>query len=173
MSRIFLLTLLGALALPSMAQSNPSVSVSLGSFYPGGSASGRNSQTSFSYTPHLKGSTVLNLASVYLDTTRTKSVVGTGTTAVTTATAMEGLGLSWRANKLPVTQTGVYQIFGVGLYRRRVSNGTTETKGTSPGGKLGIGYQKNAIYVEADYSFIGRIKGTDPSGLGLRFGVRI
>ncbi|WP_395088556.1 hypothetical protein [Armatimonas sp.] len=175
MSRIFLLTLLGALALPSMAQTmkpTQRFSVGAGSFYPGGSDNNRHSNTSFTYWPGFHGGTFTRLVSVYLDTNRRKTVTGTGTTAVTKAMATQGLGLSFKANILPFTCPGIYQIVGIGFYQRRVSEGTAHTTGYSPGGKFGVGYQQGSLFVEADYTVVGHIKNNDPSGLGLRVGVR-
>lgn len=174
MSRIFLLTLLGALALPTMAQTTKPTrfSVSAGSFYPGGSDNDRHASTSFAYTPHCKGSTFLNLASIYLDTNRHRTATGTGAAAVTRVSVLQGLGMSWKANILPITTQCIYQVLGVGIYQRRISSGTTHSADYGPGGKVGLGYQKDALFIEADYSFISRIKNNDPSGLGLRVGVR-
>ena len=175
MSRIICLALLGAIALPSTAQTlkpTQRFSVSAGSFLPGGSENDRHAHTSFTYWPGFRNGAVTGLASIYLDTNRHKTVTGTGTTAVTKVTATQGLGLCLKGNLLPMTSPGIYQIAGIGLYQRRVSQGTVHSSGYSPGGKFGVGYLKNSVFVEADYTVVGRIKNNDPSGLGLRVGVR-
>ncbi len=192
MTRFLCTALLGALALPAFSQTAPAtqrVSVSLGSFLPGANNNDRHSQTSITYFPKLKGLGVLSNASVYLDTNRHKTLTSTGigsaTTLTTKVTAMEGLGFMVQGNVIPVRSQGIYQLAGIGLYRRRVSNTVTtgsgatavttatSNEGYSPGLKLGIGYQKKSVFVEADYTIVGRIKGTDPSGLGVRVGMRI
>ena len=185
MTRFFCTALLGALALPSLAQTTPDtprVTVSLGSFLPEGSDNDRHSQTSFSYWPKLKGAGILSGASVYLDTFRHKTVP---TATSTKITATEGLGLSLRGNVIPLNKQGVYQLAGVGLYRRRTSTTvttgtgatavttTTSTTGYAPGIKAGIGYQLKSVFVEATYTSVSKIKGSDPSGLTLSFGLRL
>lgn len=165
------------LALPAAAQSSRTrplgVTVGLGAFYPGISDNDRHSFTTIAYRPGFKNGTVLSTASIYLDTLRHKTTTGTGTSAVTKRSATQGLGLSISGNLLTRNWDGhLYQTVGVGLYERRYNNGTSETKGYAPGAKFGIGYRINDVFVETTYQAIGRIKGNDPSGLGLYVGVR-
>lgn len=177
-----------ALALPTLAQTTPPIpraSASLGSFYPGASTNDRHSQTNFVYWPKLTKTGLLSHASAYLDTNRHRTGSVVGTTTTTRTSAMQGLGLCWRSNFTKPESDGLYNTGGFGLYEKRLSTTAvtgagsaattvvTHSRGVSLGGKLGIGYQKDSVFVEAEYSVIGRIRGTDPSGLGVRFGVRL
>lgn len=172
MKSLLCAALLGALALPASAQSDPRFSASAGSYYPGGKTGDRYSYTSFTYQPRLKKLGFLSASTFYLDTTRRKLTTGTGTTAVTNAQWMQGFGVLLRGHALPVNTKGLYETLGVGIYQRHVSNGTTSTTGYGPGGKIGLGYQVNSVFVEADYTAVTRIKGNNQSGFGLRVGVR-
>jgi hypothetical protein len=186
MQRFLLTVFLSAMVLPVYAQSTQSPSVprfsaSVGSFLPKGSTNDRHSQTLFTYQPRLKSSALPLNTAVYLETNRHKTLVGT----TTRVSVMEGIGLMQRVNFLPTAPKTLYQFGGVGLYQRRISTTTvtgtgstavttaTHTRGISPGVKLGVGYQKDAMFVELDYTLIGRIKGSSPSGLGLRVGTRL
>lgn len=172
MKSLLCAAILGALALPVSAQSNPRFSASAGSFFPGGKTGDRYSNTSFTYQPRLKKLGLLSASTFYLDTTRRKLTTGTGTSAVTTTQWMQGLGVMLRAHVLPVNAKGLYETLGVGIYQRHFSNGTTSTTGYGPGGKIGLGYQVNSVFIEADYTAVARIKGNNQSGFGLRVGVR-
>ncbi|MBB6052497.1 outer membrane beta-barrel protein [Armatimonas rosea] len=174
MKSLLCAALLGALALPVSAQSNPRFSASAGSFFPGGKAGDRYSNTSFTYQPRLKALSLgLPVSTTYyLDTTRRKLTTGTGTSAVTTTQWMQGFGVLLRAHVLPVNAKGLYETLGVGIYQRHFSDGTTSTTGYGPGGKIGLGYQVNSMFVEADYTAVARIKGNNQSGFGMRVGVR-
>ena len=183
MQRFLLTVFLSAIVLPVYAQSTPvpRFSASAGSYLPKGSTDDRHSQTLFTYQPRLKSGPLPINTAVYLETNRHKTVVGT----TTRVSVMEGVGLMQRFNVLSTAPKALYQFGGVGLYQRRISTtivtGTgstavttaTHIRGVSPGAKLGVGYQKDEMFVEVDYTLVGRIKGSSPSGLGLRIGLRL
>jgi hypothetical protein len=173
MKSLLCAALLSALVLPVSAQTTSRFSASVGSFFASGKTGDRYSYTGVTFQPNGKHKVLPAFASFYFDTMRRKQTTGTGTSAVSNIQSMQGLGVVATFNILPFKQPGFYEILGVGIYQRHVANGTISTTGYAPGGKFGIGYDYKKLFIVADYTAVGRIKGTSPTGIGLRVGVRL
>lgn len=60
--------------------------------------------------------------------------------------------------------------FGAGIGSYTFKNGASKSKF---GGKVFVGHElNNGLFVEADYTLLSKINGTDPGGIGLRAGLR-
>lgn len=147
---------------------------SIGVFYPHGDTDRERTTWNISYPTKLHLGILPAEPRLYVDSTRKKTIVPvTSTTNTVTVTTLQGIGLSWMGHGLGVTGSHSYTFSGLGLYTARtVLNGNAKS-GTSIGGKLGIGYEQKDAFVEADYTLVSRIQGSDPSGLALRIGFRL
>lgn len=160
---------------PSKPVEQKLLRVSLGRFYPQKETGNYRTSLGISYQTKLR---IGNLPAphVYVDSNRKRNITNLNTTPATTSTkitVLQGLGLSWYTNQLPVLGKNTYTIKGIGLYQQRISINSVNQTGYSLGAKLGVGYQKDDLFAEAEYTLVGRIKGNDPSGLTLRVGFRL
>ena len=149
------------------------LSVMIGRFYPQEKTSNNRTNLGARYQTRFH---IGNLPAplVYLDSSRKKNVTNlTATTTSTQVTTLQGLGLSWRTNQPTLFGKNGYTLKGLGLYQQRVSVDDVHRTGYSLGVKLGVGYQKEDLFAEANYTLVGRIKGTDPSGFMLSVGFRL
>lgn len=148
------------------------IRASIGAFYPHGDLDRERTTWNISYPTKLHLGVLPAEPRLYVDSTRKKMVVPvTSTTNTVTVTSLQGVGLSWMGHHFGLTGRA-YSVSGLGIYSyRTVLNGVART-GTSLGGKLGVGYEYKDSFIEADYTLVNRIKGSDPSGLAVRVGVR-
>lgn len=175
MERIHLLTALMVLAAPAMAAdtdvrpTEKPIRVLVGLFQPtaGGAKSALHLGLGYDFLKSKdKAPTIYN---VYVDYNSRRVTVPVGEGTERRDVSRTGIGVSARF-LTDSANNAARSYYGAGIGSYTVKNGTSKS---NLGGKAFVGHELNSgVFAEADYTFIAKVNGTDPSGWSARVGFR-